>query len=84
MRQTGATIPVSGELHDYSMVADRQRVALHPAMTICTSSAPPELPAGIWPLWYVALAFSHARVFGMLLILGLLVDSLLHRLGIFG
>jgi 1,4-dihydroxy-2-naphthoate octaprenyltransferase len=43
---------------------------------------PPELPKGVWPLWYVALGFSHARIFGMLLILGLIVDTVLHRMGI--
>lgn len=49
---------------------------LHPR----PASPPPELPAGIWPLWFVALAFWHARLFGMLLIGGLILDTLLHRL----
>lgn len=53
---------------------------LHPR----PAAPPPELPAGIWPLWFVALAFWHARLFGMLLIGGLIVDTLLHRLHLLG
>lgn len=46
------------------------------------AAPPPELPAGVWPLWYVALGFSHARIFGMLLLSGLILDTILHRMGI--
>lgn len=48
------------------------------------AAPPPEMPAGIWPLWFVALAFWHARLFGMLLIGGLIADTVLHRLHIPG
>jgi 1,4-dihydroxy-2-naphthoate polyprenyltransferase len=45
-------------------------------------SEPPErLPKGIWPLWFVAFAFDHNRRFGVLYVLGLAIDVLLHRLG---
>ncbi len=40
---------------------------------------PPELPAGIWPLWFVATAFWYNRRFGMFFIVGLLGDLVLSR-----
>ncbi len=36
---------------------------------------PPAFPAEIWPLWYVAFAFRHNRRFGLLFLLGLIVDA---------
>jgi 1,4-dihydroxy-2-naphthoate octaprenyltransferase len=36
-------------------------------------ACPPDYPESAWPLWYVAFAFSHARSFGLLFLLGLLV-----------
>jgi 1,4-dihydroxy-2-naphthoate octaprenyltransferase len=33
---------------------------------------PPGYPADVWPLWYSAHAFGHARAFGLLLLAGLL------------
>ena len=33
---------------------------------------PPDYPADVWPLWYSAHAFDHARAFGLLLLAGLL------------
>jgi 1,4-dihydroxy-2-naphthoate octaprenyltransferase len=42
---------------------------------------PEEYPADIWPLWFVAVAFWHTRNFGLLFVLGLLVDVVL-RAGI--
>lgn len=35
---------------------------------------PPELPEGIWPLWYVAITFWYNRRFGMLFLIGLAAD----------
>ncbi|MBI5527614.1 MAG: prenyltransferase [Deltaproteobacteria bacterium] len=35
---------------------------------------PKELPAGVWPLWYVAFAFHHNRRFSILLIAGLVAE----------
>lgn len=35
---------------------------------------PPELPAGVWPLYFVALAFHHMRWFGGLFILGVVLS----------
>jgi 1,4-dihydroxy-2-naphthoate polyprenyltransferase len=46
------------------------------------SAPPPELPKGIWPLWYAALAFSHTRRFGGLYVLGLAIDVILRRAGV--
>lgn len=43
-------------------------------------SPPPELPRGVWPLWYVALAFHHTRRFGLLYLVGLGLDAVLARL----
>jgi 1,4-dihydroxy-2-naphthoate octaprenyltransferase len=41
---------------------------------------PPEYPEDGWPLWFVAFAFIHNRRFGLLFILGLLIDAILVRL----
>jgi len=38
---------------------------------------PPQLPKGVWPLWFVAFAFDHNRKFGGLFVLGLAADVLL-------
>jgi 1,4-dihydroxy-2-naphthoate octaprenyltransferase len=40
---------------------------------------PTDYPESAWPLWFVASAFVHARRFGLLLLLGLLVDAVLQR-----
>lgn len=42
-------------------------------------AAPPELPRGVWPLWYVALAFHHTRRFGALYVAALVLDAVLRR-----
>ena len=44
--------------------------------------AHPDLPPGIWPLWFVAFAFLHNRNFGVLFILGLIADVMWHRFGV--
>jgi 1,4-dihydroxy-2-naphthoate octaprenyltransferase len=46
------------------------------------ASAPAQLPAGVWPLWFVAFAFRHNRRFGLLFLLGLLADVTLRALRI--
>lgn len=38
------------------------------------TAPPPELPRGIWPLYFVALAFHHMRWFGGLFVLGVVID----------
>jgi len=38
------------------------------------SSPPPELPEGVWPLWFVAQTFWYNRRFGAWLLLALVVD----------
>lgn len=38
------------------------------------AEAPPELPAGVWPLWFVAAAFWYTRRFGLFFVAGLLLD----------
>jgi 1,4-dihydroxy-2-naphthoate octaprenyltransferase len=40
---------------------------------------PPEYPEEGWPLWFVAFAFIHNRRFGLLFILGLIIDVILIR-----
>jgi hypothetical protein len=37
---------------------------------------PPELPAGVWPLWFVAAAFAYTRRFGTWFLVGLVLDLL--------
>ena len=38
------------------------------------SEAPPELPQGVWPLWFVAITFWYNRRFGMFFLAGLVGD----------
>jgi 1,4-dihydroxy-2-naphthoate octaprenyltransferase len=51
-------------------------------VTVCRrprpESPPPQLPKGVWPLWFVAFAFDHNRKLGGLFVLGLAADVLLH------
>ncbi len=39
-------------------------------------------PAKVWPLWFVAFAFDHNRRFGLLFVLGLVLDALWVRFGV--
>lgn len=41
---------------------------------------PPELPAGVWPLWYVAITFWYNRRFGAYFLAGLVLDIVLSRI----
>lgn len=45
-------------------------------------SPPAEYPKDAWPLWYVSFAFIHNRRFGLLFLLGLVVDAVLRSQGI--
>ncbi len=38
------------------------------------SEAPPELPKGVWPLWFVGITFWYNRRFGMFFLAGLVGD----------
>jgi hypothetical protein len=40
-------------------------------------SPPPELPKGVWPLYYVATAFWYNRRFGSIFIVCLMIDTAL-------
>jgi 1,4-dihydroxy-2-naphthoate octaprenyltransferase len=40
---------------------------------------PEAYPEDAWPLWFVATGFVHARRFGLLFLLGLVVDTVLQR-----
>lgn len=41
---------------------------------------PPDYPDDAWPLWFVASAFVHNRRFGLLYLLGLILDTVLRVL----
>ncbi|MFP8880010.1 MAG: prenyltransferase [Myxococcota bacterium] len=43
------------------------------------SEAPPELPDGVWPLYFVAITFWFNRRFGMLFLAGLVCDIAVSR-----
>jgi 1,4-dihydroxy-2-naphthoate octaprenyltransferase len=45
---------------------------------------PPELPKGVWPLWFVAFAFIHTRRFGLLYVAGIVLDVTIRRMGLIG
>jgi 1,4-dihydroxy-2-naphthoate octaprenyltransferase len=40
---------------------------------------PPEMPDGVWPLWFVAAAFWYTRRFGAWFLLGLVIDVVVSR-----
>lgn len=42
---------------------------------------PGNYPNGLWPLWFVTFAFLHNRRFGLLFLLGLLLDVILRSVG---
>lgn len=44
------------------------------------SAPPPELPQGVWPLWFVAVTFWYNRRFGAFFLLGLIGDIALSSL----
>jgi 1,4-dihydroxy-2-naphthoate octaprenyltransferase len=44
------------------------------------AACPADYPRNVWPLWYSACAFVHARSFGLLLLAGLLVAWITSRL----
>jgi 1,4-dihydroxy-2-naphthoate octaprenyltransferase len=46
------------------------------------AAPPPEYPPNVWPLWYAAFSFQHTRRFGLLFLLGLVLDVLARGLGI--
>lgn len=51
------------------------RAYSHPA----PKEPPPELPQGVWPLWFSAFAFHHTRRFGALYLLGIAADVIIRR-----
>ena len=48
------------------------------------AAPPPEYPPANWPLWYAALSFQHTRRFGMLFLLGLILDVIARGIGLVG
>lgn len=42
------------------------------------AEAPASLESGIWPLWFSAIAFYHNRAYGLLLMLGLVLNIFIH------
>ncbi len=38
---------------------------------------PPDLPEGVWPMWFVAASFIHNRTFGMIFLLAMIVQIFL-------
>jgi len=48
------------------------------------SERPDKFPKRIWPLWFSAYAFNHTRRFGMLYVLGLVLDVAARKLGFIG
>jgi 1,4-dihydroxy-2-naphthoate octaprenyltransferase len=49
----------------------------------CPIACPSGYPATVWPLWYSAHAFAHARSFGLLLLAGLAIGWVIER-GVIG
>jgi 1,4-dihydroxy-2-naphthoate octaprenyltransferase len=44
------------------------------------SSPPADLPKGVWPLWFVGVAFWFTRRYSGFFLLGLVLDLLVTRL----
>lgn len=43
---------------------------------------PKRFPPNVWPLWFVAFAFRHTRRFGLLYVVGIVLDVVLRRMGL--
>ena len=43
---------------------------------------PKRYPPNVWPLWFVAFAFRHTRQFGGLFVIGIVLDVVLRRMGL--
>ena len=48
------------------------------------SEAPPELPKGVWPLWFVGVAFWFTRRYSGFFLVGLVLDLILSKASLFG
>jgi 1,4-dihydroxy-2-naphthoate octaprenyltransferase len=46
--------------------------------------APSDLPEGVWPLWFVGAAFWFTRRYSLFFLLGLGLDLLFSKVGLFG
>ena len=57
----------------FARVARRDTRDRHVPRARRRDACPPDYPAAVWPLWYSALAFVHARDFGLYLLAGLAV-----------
>ena len=44
--------------------------------TIRPDAPPADYPPDVWPLWYAPYAFVHTRTFGLLFLLGLIVEAI--------
>ncbi len=75
----------SGYLHPVMLVALAAAPSLRRVYPVLSrprpTAPPPELPAGVWPLYCVASAFWYNRRFGMWFLLGLVLDVAVTRLG---
>lgn len=58
------------------------RRVLPPFRSPRPQAPPAELPRGVWPLFFVALAFHHMRWFGGSFVVGVVLDVLRVRLGV--
>jgi 1,4-dihydroxy-2-naphthoate polyprenyltransferase len=74
----------SGYFHPVALLALAAAPALRGVYAVLSrprpTAPPPELPAGVWPLYCVAAAFAYNRKFGMWFLLGLLLDVAVSRL----
>jgi len=43
------------------------------------ATAPADWPPGVWPLYFVAMAFVHTRKFGLYYLVGIVIDVVLHH-----
>lgn len=58
------------------------RTAIAAYRKLKPETRPADYPEYAWPLWFVSFAFVHNRRFGLLFLLGLIVDALLRGFGI--
>jgi 1,4-dihydroxy-2-naphthoate octaprenyltransferase len=75
----------SGYFHPVVLVALAAAPSLRRVYQVLSrprpSAPPPELPAGVWPLYCVATAFWYNRRFGAWFLLGLVLDVAVSRFG---
>ncbi len=75
---------IRGFFSPYMLIVMLAQYAVPPVVRFFSHPKPETRPKGYskdtWPLWYVAVAFYHNRTFGLIFLVGLILDLVLSKL----